>query len=435
MKRGPKAGIIIAVIVVVAAGGLYLFRGKLFPATAKATAQDPAALNIVKVSLGNLTASITASGQLQPNTITTIRPDSNMPTRKLVKIFVKEGQWVAAGEALAQVDSSGLDLDLKSAQASYDAQKAKLENLKAKPANLDITQAEGDLAQSRNTLDNAQDSYDNTKALVDKGLAAKSLLSDAERQLSLSKMRYESAQLSYQSVKSQSSADVLNAQEASMAQADSSLQKAKLVWDSVTTRSPVAGQVAEINVNVGDLVGPSTAMMTVIDPDPMWLLAQVNENDMVQLKIGQTTTITPSGYPDMVLRGKVLNIDLHAQVQQNVSVFTTTIEVPNREGKLLWGMNADSEISVLSLQNVLTLPVSAIKTSNGSSTVTILDGGQQISWEVQTGASDGTRTQILAGLDEGTEVVIARKTSTTTSSTQRQNGGPGGMGAMFGILR
>jgi len=89
---------------------------------------------------------------------------------------------------------------------------------------------------------------------------------------------------------------------------------------------------------------------------------------------------------------------------------------------------------VLSLQNVLTLPVSAIKTSNGSSTVTIIDGGQQISWDVQTGASDGTRTEILAGLDEGTEVVIARKTTTTTSSTQRQNGGPG-MGAMFGILR
>ena len=434
MKRGPKAGIIIAVIVVVAAGGLYLFRGKLFPATAQAAAQGPAALNIVKVSRGNLTASITASGQLQPNTITTIRPDSNMPTRKLVKILVKEGQWVAAGEELAEIDASGLDLDLKSAQATYDAQKAKLDNLKAKPADLDLSQAQGDLAQSKITLDSAQENYDNTKALADKGLVSKNQLSDAERQLALAKARYDTSQLSFQSVKSQSSADVLNTQEAAMAQADSALQKAKLVWNSAAIRSPVAGQVAEINVNIGDLVGPSTALMTVIDPDPMWLQAQVNENDMVQLKVGQPATITPSGYPDMVLRGKVLQIDLHAQVQANVSVFTATIEVPNRERKLLWGMNADAEISVLSLQNVLTLPVSAIKTSNGSSTVTIIDGGQQISWDVQTGASDGTRTEILAGLDEGTEVVIARKTTTTTSSTQRQNGGPG-MGAMFGILR
>jgi macrolide-specific efflux system membrane fusion protein len=96
-------------------------------------------------------------------------------------------------------------------------------------------------------------------------------------------------------------------------------------------------------------------------------------------------------------------------------------------------MNADAEISVLSLQNVLTLPASAIKTSNGTSTVTILDAGQPVSWEVQTGATDGSRTQIVAGLDEGTEVVLnSRKTASTTSSSR--DNGPG-MGGMFGIFR
>lgn len=189
--------------------------------------------------------------------------------------------------------------------------------------------------------------------------------------------------------------------------------------------------VAEINVNIGDLISPSTALMTVIDPDPMWLEAQVNENDMVEVKVGQRATVTPSGYPDLSIPSKVIAIDLHASVVNNVSVFTTTIEVPNKDGKILWGMNADADISVLALNNVLTLPAAAIKTSNGTSTVTILDGGQQVSWEVQTGATDGSRTQIVAGLDEGTEVVIARKA--TTGSTAAR-GGPG-MGAVFGILR
>jgi HlyD family secretion protein len=153
---------------------------------------------------------------------------------------------------------------------------------------------------------------------------------------------------------------------------------------------------------------------------------------MVQLKIGQAASVTPSGYPDLVIRGKVIQIDLHAQVQSNVSVFTATIEVPNRDGKLLWGMNADADISVLSIQNVLTLPTTAIKTSNGTSTVTILDEGKPVSWDVQTGATDGTRTEIVAGLDEGTEVVITRKTSST--STAGRQGGPG-FGGVFGVLR
>jgi macrolide-specific efflux system membrane fusion protein len=97
-------------------------------------------------------------------------------------------------------------------------------------------------------------------------------------------------------------------------------------------------------------------------------------------------------------------------------------------------MNADAEISVLALTNVLTLPTSAIKTTNGSSSVTIVDGGQQVAWDVQTGATDGTRTQIVAGLDEGMEVVLTRRSAAGGATTTTQRGSPP-VGAMFGIFR
>lgn len=432
MKKGAKAAIIIAVVVVAAGAGAFLFRGKLFPTVAKTTAADPAALTIVKVTKGNLSAQVTASGQFQPNTITTIRPDSNMPTRKLVKIMVKEGDRVKDGQELAEVDPSGLDFDLQSAQANLESQKVKLANLQAKPEGMDVAAAEASLASAKNTLDTAQENYDNTKILFDKNLTSKNSLSDADRALQVAKVSYTSAQLSYQNVQAQNADADIQAQQSAVSSAQSALQQAQLIYDSINIRSPVAGVVAEIDVNVGDLISPSTALMTVIDPDPMWLQAQVNENDMVQVKLGQAATVTPSGYPDLSIPGKVTQIDLHASVVNNVSVFTTTIEVPNRDGKILWGMNADAEISVLSLNNVLMLPNSAIKTSNGSSTVTILDAGQLVSWDVQTGATDGSKTQIVAGLDEGTEVVITRKSSTAATGTQQR--GPG-MGGMFTILR
>jgi RND family efflux transporter MFP subunit len=196
----------------------------------------------------------------------------------------------------------------------------------------------------------------------------------------------------------------------------------------------MAGMVAEVLVNVGDLVSPSTAVATVVDPDPMWLQAQVNENDMAQVKVGQKASVTISSYPDLQFTGTVTQIDQHAQVVNNVSVFSTTIEVPNRGGRILWGMNADAEISVLSLKNVLTLPSSAIKANNGSPQVTIMDGGHLVAWDVQSGATDGTRTQIVAGLDEGQEVVVQRRTSTGTTQ-QGGPGGPGGMGQVFRVLR
>lgn len=422
MKAIMKTGIV--AVALVAAGTATLLLLGVGPFAKAAPASTQTAWTTVKVSRGDIVASVSASGKLEPGTITTIRPDSNMPTRKLVAILVAAGSAVREGQALARIDDSGLDLDLTSAKANWSAQKAKLDNLRARPADLDRRQADADLAQARITVESAQDANDSAKSLSDKGLVAKSQLDDAARQLAVAKLRYETAQLSWQNVSAQSTTDVIQAQEAAVAQAESELQRTRLIFDSATIRSPVSGVVAEVAVYVGDLVSPATALMSVIDPDPMLLQAQVNENDMAQVRLGQPAIVTPSGYPDLQIPGTVSQINLHAQVQGNVSVFQASIRVPNRDGRLLWGSNADAEISVLSLKDVLVLPSAAVKTANGASQVTILDEGKLLSWDVQVGPSDGTRTQIVAGLDEGEEVVVLpRKASTTAPTTQ---GGPGG---------
>jgi multidrug efflux pump subunit AcrA (membrane-fusion protein) len=434
VKRASKAVIVIAAAVVVAGVGLFLFRGKIFPAADPASSKDPVSVNVVKVTRGDLHASVAASGQFQPNTIVTIRPDSNMPTRKIVKIDVVEGQRVKVGQPLAEIEATGLDLTLKSDVANLQSARVKLDNLKAKPADMDLAAAQAALTQAEAALATQKENYDSVMALADKGLASRNQLSDAERQLASAQASYDASRLSYQNTKAQSQEDVISAQEAVVAQADYAMQMAKLILDSTVIRSPMTGMVAEVLVNVGDLVSPSTAIATVVDPDPMWLQAQVNENDMAQVKVGQKASVTVSSYPDLQFTGTVTQIDPHAQVVNNVSVFSATIEVPNRGGRILWGMNADAEISVLSLKNVLTLPSSAIKSNNGSPQVTIIDGGRLVAWDVQSGATDGTRTQIVAGLDEGQEVVVQRRTS-TSGTRQGGPGGPGSMGQVFRVLR
>ena len=431
MKTRSKTVLIVAAVVVAAAAVLFLFRGKVFPGIGAKAARDPAGVTLVSVTRGDLNATVTASGQFQPNTIVTIRPDSNMPTRKIVKIDVAEGQRVSAGQPLARIDPTGLDLTLKSDEAAYLSALAKLKNLKARPADMDLAAAQAALTQTQVTLSTQQENYQNMKALEANGLASRNQLADAERQLAAAQASHDASRLSYQNTEAQSQEDVISAQDAAVAQTDYDRQMARLILDSTVIRSPMAGVVAEVLVNVGDLAGPSTAVATVVNPDPMWLQAQVNENDMAQVRVGQAASVTPSGFPDLQLRGKVTQIDLHALVQSNVSVFTATIEVPNRDGKLLWGMNADAEISVLALKNVLSLPTSAVKTSNGSAQVTIMDGSQTVAWDVQTGAVEGGRVQIVAGLDEGQEVIVQRKVSTAGTTTPQR---PGGIGPGFGIF-
>ena len=445
MKPIAKIAIIAASIVAALLVTGFSLRSRLFPAAPQSTG-IPEGYTAVKAELGDINATVPGSGQFEPVAMAVVRPDSNMPTRKVVRVLVVAGQQVKANQALAEIDPSGLDLDLHSAQASYEAQEAKLANLEARPVDLDIALAEADLMQAQTSLGSQQQNFDGIKALADKGLASKNQLADADRQLALAKSRLQAAQLSYQNVKAQSSADVLKAQEAVVSQAGDELRKAKLVWDSRIIRAPIEGMVAEINVNVGDMVGPSgiqgsatgdkfgpsTAIMTVVQADPMVLQAQVNETDMGLLKIGDPAVVTPTAFPDLHLQGKVMQIKLHADVQSNVSVFTVSIQVPNRDGKLLWGMNADADITVMSLKNVLTVPAAAIRVTGGNAQVSILEQGKPVAWDIQAGASDGSRTQVVAGLDEGQEVLVASRR--VAGQAGQGSGRPPNMGQVFRVL-
>jgi multidrug efflux pump subunit AcrA (membrane-fusion protein) len=435
MKKRGKGFLIAVCALVAVGGGVWILRGTIFPSSGTKTT-TAAAVSTVKVTRGDIQSTVSASGQLQPSTSVTIRPDSNMPARKIVSILVSAGQTVAANQPLAEIDPTGLDLSLKSAEANYQAQLAKLEYLKARPVDMDLVAAEAALAEAQATLDAQTEGYDSTKALADKGLASRNALSEKERALNTAKAAYEAARLSLANVKAQSATADMQAQEAAVATADYNRQIAKIVLDSVVIRSPHAGTVAEVLVSAGDIVNTNTAVAYVVVSDPMLLVAAVNENDMPSVRVGQSVTVTQAAYPNIEFTGRVKSLDLKATTNSNVSTFAATIEIPNRDGKLLWGMNADAEIAVVSLKNVLTLPSTAVKTSNGASTVTLLDGGKAVTWDVQIGATDGSRTQILAGLDEGTEVVTSKKSTSasTTAGTQSVQGNPGPGGPPDGGL-
>jgi HlyD family secretion protein len=434
VKKGPKIIIIVAVVLVVAGALVFLLRGRLFPSAAKADAATT--YTIQKVAKDDLSITVAVSGTLEPVSYATIYPDSNMPSyRKLLKLYVKKGDTVRGGQLIAEIETSGLDLDLASKKATYESAKVKLANLKAGPTATELAQAETSLKQAQLEYQTQQGTYDSTKTLVDKNLAAKGDLDSAERSLSLAKLKLEAATLVYDDVKAGSTADVINAQEAAVAQAYNNYLQAKLVYESAVIRAPISGTVTEVFVKVGDLIENNTALLSIGDLDTMTLQAAVNENDIGQVVIGQKATVTAAGYPEMPLPGTVTLMDMRGSISGNVSTFKVAIQVPNKDHKLMWGMNADAELSVLSVKDVLTLPTSAVKTSGtGTGTVTILDEGKPMSWDVQLGATDGSKYEILGGLAEGDEVAVVKKASTTTTTTtgnnQRQGGGPAG-GMMF----
>jgi hypothetical protein len=100
-------------------------------------------------------------------------------------------------------------------------------------------------------------------------------------------------------------------------------------------------------------------------------------------------------------------------------------------------MDANADVTIVSDRGVLLLPNNAIHTTAAGSTVEILDDGKPAAWDIQIGVTDGTKTEVLSGLDPG-DAVIVPKSNAAVVRTQPQSplrgAGPGGPNALFRMI-
>ncbi len=416
---------VVGMALLVVAGGIVIMATALNRGARNGRA---ASWTVTKVARGAIAVTVPASGTFEPDETTTIRPDSSMPQRKITSIPVNEGDRVAAGQIVATVDSSLLDLQVKSAQANLQAQTTKLKEMQISTPN-SMKQAESALQQAGIAAQSAQYTYDSTKSLLAKGLASQQQLLDAQKALLQAQAQREDAQSTLDQLKQGTIADQLAAQESARVAAESAYEQARLALDSTRIRTQVDGVVSQVNVNLGDLVGPETSICVVSRTDPMILVAQVNESDIAGVAVGQSAAVTPWGYPDLRLAGVVTQIAQMAVSKSNVTSLEVDIQVPNKDGRLLWGMNADAEVTTQQAGDALVLPNAAILQRRGDvAQVQVADGSETVRWDVKVGITDGKLTQIVAGLDEGDQVAIESRASPAAApaggAQNNRNAGP-----------
>ncbi|RKX78323.1 MAG: hypothetical protein DRP87_06625 [Spirochaetes bacterium] len=365
--KGRKKTVLIISLIIFAGAGVFLTFGRQLLSVNKQ--EQDTQYNTVKVTRQTIRVTVPASGSFEPVSVTTVRPDSNMPSRKVEKIFVKIGQIVESGKVVAVVDSSGLDLELSSALSNLESQKAKMESLKEKPTKEELTIAKSELDQAKANLEIQESNYKSVKALHEKGLASRDQLLEAEKQLTLARANFETASLKLEDTLKGADSEELMSVQSALSKAENEYLKARLAFQSTRIRTPVSGKIAELHIKTGDLISPSSEIVTVTVNNPMILKASVDEIDIGKVKPGLKATVTPFGFPDLQLTGEVTEINPKAKIEGNVTVFEVSIEVPNANETILWGMNADAEIVISEARDVLALPNSAIqrtvRTSSG----------------------------------------------------------------------
>ncbi|GLV58741.1 hypothetical protein KDH_55710 [Dictyobacter sp. S3.2.2.5] len=260
-----------------------------------------------------------------------------------------------------------------------------------------------------------------------------------------------------------------------------------------TLTAPANATVAAINGYVGTSVGSgnsngsgsgsssgSSAFIVLTDTSSLQIVAQVNESDIGNVKVGQSAQFTVAAYPNNTFQATVASISTIGQSSSGVVTYPVTLNVTMsslNSVHLLPLMTATTNITIQQQSNVLRVPSAALTFSttalqngyisraalrnnpgnggaglqgngNGASNqqgsngtagkrgmVLELQNGVLTPVIVTTGLSDGQYTQIISGLNEGDQVVTNATGSGTTQSTttgQQRNGGFGGGGGGFG---
>ncbi len=402
-----KTKILVAVVlaVVLALGGYYLLKNK----------RNEVQFKTVKVSRGDLRATVTATGQV--SAVTTVLVGTQV-SGTIKQIFVDYNSPVKKGQLLAQIDSALSEAKVAQTRA----------NLQAAVANVEKAQA---------TLQDADRTLERNRTLFARNFIARSDLdtADTSRLSALAQLKVAKAQVEQQ--------------RAALNQDETTLSYTRIL-------SPVEGTVISRNVDIGQTVAASFQTPTLFsiaqDLTRMQIDTNVDEADIGKLRVGQSVQFTVDAYPDRTFPGRVAEIRNAPTTVQNVVTYTVVVKVANPELKLKPGMTANVSIITALEKGVLKVPNAALRfkwqpagdaPNRGNTAATganrppppratnrektqgvwILEGKTPRRASLTLGISDGNETAILSGeLQEG-DAVIIEATGQAKKGTS-QSGGP-----------
>ncbi len=270
---------------------------------------------------------------------------------------------------------------------------------------------------------------DNKQAIITAAQSIKALDQNAPLDLAAAKATLAERQQSLANLRAGAEALDIRSQEISVRERNNTLLDARQKLADYTVRAPFDGVVAKVSVKKGDSISSGTTITTLITKQRIAQIA-LNELDAAKVKVGQKVTLTFDAVADLGITGQVATIDTLGTVSQGVVTYTATIVFDTQDDRIKPGMTVSASIITEVKPDVLLVPASAVKNSNGTSYVLILDnpdtavpgtqgvtaGSAPYQQAVETGSSNDTSVEIISGITEGQEIVTRTIQPSTTAA-------------------
>src|SRR6516164_3532528 len=408
------------------------------------------------VERGNIATLVKASGTVEA--VVSVDVSSQLSGR-IAEVFVNFNDTIKAGQPIAQIDPEIFAARVNEAKgalnvgtATAHVQRAAVERAKVAVLNAKTAKklAEAQSAAANAKQEELEKDLHRKLELARTGSGTERELSQvrAQRDAGAADLRasFEQIQMKEEAIaiaeaeQHMAEANLENAQ-AVVEQRQAALDQARLDLDRTVLRAPIDGIIIKRDVNPGQTVAVTFEAKTLFkianDLRGMEVHGKIDEADVGQLKVGQTTQFTVDAYPDRTFSGQVLQIRKFPEVVQNVVTYTAIISAPNPDLLLLPGMTAQLRIVVSDTGDTLKIPSQALRfrpngvglaadrqnanqaaSSQASATVWLVgEDGRPKPTAVRLGASDDNSTALLEGrLSEGQQLIVG------VANSQKQRG-------------
>jgi len=353
------------------------------------------AVEVAEVTKGAMSTEYSVNGKVVADNEVQVFP---MLAGQVLTLSVSEGDKVAKGQTLLNVDTSSVTSTMSSLRESYNATK---------------TATEKAIENAQIGVEQAQLAVENTEALLEAGAAA-------EQDLTKAKQGLAQAQAGVQQARAQ--------QAASLAQIQASMDQINKQASYGTVTAPCAGTVTAVNVVQGGMASSAQPAVVIAEDSRVKINASVSEDVFAGLHTGDSAGVQISVLSDEVKSAKI--VSLPAAANQQTNLYDVSVSVPSGTEPAI-GAFATVIFYTDRRENTLSVPTDCVLTGNDNERYlfTVDESGTTAARvTVETGLVGKTNTEITSGLNEGDRVVVKGQSYLSDGSAVRVVASDGGEG-------
>ena len=446
MKRKWKILLIVTLIVLVS-GGVF--------ASIRFNERGIVEVQTGKVAREDLTATVTASGEVKPKNYINLGANTLGPA-PITEILVKEGDHVRKGQTVAKLESVQAGADVVAQKATIDTALADSAAAEAGMASMHdaVQTAQATVERNKTELERTKLNIDRANELYKSKLIAKQDYDQkkAEYDTAVAALGEAVAKLAQSKSQEAQARQQLDSAQKRIAQVRANLTRYNDVLEKYYVTSPINGMVTNLPVRVGETVVPgiqnsaSSLIMTVADMSVITAEVKVDETDIVNVKLGQIADVTIDAIPNLTFKGHVTEIGNTAILRstglaasqsavsnQEAKDFKVVIALDNPPDDIRPGLSCTGKIVTATRQHVLTIPIQALTVRQRGDLepltkkpgapvaksdpatekankeelqgVFVVKNGRAEFQKVTTGITGATDIEVLTGLADGDQIV------------------------------